>query len=173
MANIEKRSNKNGKTTFRAKIRLKGHKPISSTFDSIEDAKQWVEKTESKIKKKVASKLTSSLSSEKVVLCLPSHLAIKLKEVAKRGHRSNYIISILEDHFKIENRIMPNIVDAKRLVSVKHIPKLYPAFTEGGIRHLINNEHKNNFSKCYRQIGFNKRKIVIDLDEFEMWIKNQ
>lgn len=57
---------------------------------------------------------------------------------------------------------------AKRLVSVKKIPELYPgAFSEAAIRWLIFNEKQNGISKCLRRLG---RKLLIDLDEFEAWI---
>jgi len=57
---------------------------------------------------------------------------------------------------------------AKRLVPVKKIPELYPgAFSEAAIRWLIFNEKQNGISKCLRRLG---RKVLIDLDAFELWI---
>ena len=104
----------------------------------------------------------------KIVLCLPFHLLNMLKSHAQRGHRSDFIIKLLEDHFAgIKKGIKP--IDPKRLVSVKHIPILYPAFTQGGIRHLIFNHKKNKFTKCFKKVGHGNKKIVINLDEFEKW----
>lgn len=58
----------------------------------------------------------------------------------------------------------------KRLATVRQIPALYPAFTEASLRWLIFNEASNQFSQCVRRIG---RKVLIDLDQFELWIDNQ
>ncbi len=49
MATIEKRTNDAG-TSYRVKIRLKGHTPESATFERLTDAKAWAAKTESDMK---------------------------------------------------------------------------------------------------------------------------
>lgn len=49
MASIEKRESKSGKVTYRVKIRLKGHRPESGSFERITDAKKWAKLTESAI----------------------------------------------------------------------------------------------------------------------------
>lgn len=49
MANIEKRIN-DGSTSYRVKIRLKGHTPESATFDRLTDAREWAKKTEADMK---------------------------------------------------------------------------------------------------------------------------
>ena len=49
MASFQKRE-KNGKPSYTAKIRLKGHKPVFKTFDRLTDARDWVAKTETEIK---------------------------------------------------------------------------------------------------------------------------
>ncbi|MFZ2587198.1 MAG: site-specific integrase [Alphaproteobacteria bacterium] len=51
MAVIEKRKGRNGVPTYRAKIRLKGHKPKSASFERLSDAKDWVQKEEADIKR--------------------------------------------------------------------------------------------------------------------------
>lgn len=59
----------------------------------------------------------------------------------------------------------------KRYVPPKKIPELFPeAFSEASVRWLIFNEQSNGFSRCVRRIG---RKVLIDLDQFEMWIDQQ
>lgn len=50
MAAIEKRKLDDGTTSYRVKIRLKGHAPESATFSRITDAREWVQKTEADIK---------------------------------------------------------------------------------------------------------------------------
>jgi integrase len=50
MANIEKRTNKKGETSFRVKIRIKGHPVVTATFDKQAKAKDWIQITEQKIK---------------------------------------------------------------------------------------------------------------------------
>ena len=64
-----------------------------------------------------------------------------------------------------------NTTSLARLTTVKKLPEHYPGvFTEASIRYLIFNEKTNGFSCCVRRIG---KKILIDLDEFEAWIKQQ
>lgn len=50
MANIEKRVSKDGKTSYRVKIRLKGFPIQSATFERLTDAKKWTQQTESAIR---------------------------------------------------------------------------------------------------------------------------
>ena len=66
---------------------------------------------------------------------------------------------------------MQNIIAAKRIATVKKTAENYPeVFTESAIRWLIFNEKYNGFSRCIRRIG---RKVLIDLDQFELWIDAQ
>jgi integrase len=50
MATIEKRATLDGKTSYRVKIRMKGEKPVTATFDKLTDAKTWEKQTETEIK---------------------------------------------------------------------------------------------------------------------------
>jgi hypothetical protein len=50
MANIEKRITPTGKTTYRAKIRLKGFPVQSATFDKLAAAKSWGATTEAALR---------------------------------------------------------------------------------------------------------------------------
>jgi integrase len=50
MANIEKRTSQDGKTSYRVKVRLKGYPVQSATFDRLTDAKKWASATESAIR---------------------------------------------------------------------------------------------------------------------------
>jgi integrase len=50
MANIESRRTDDGKTTYRVKIRIKGHPPQSASFDRLTDARRWAQSTESAIR---------------------------------------------------------------------------------------------------------------------------
>ena len=58
----------------------------------------------------------------------------------------------------------------KRLSSVKNMPSHYPEFTPGSIRWLIFNGQENGFEHCTVRIG---RKILIDLDKFDLWLDEQ
>lgn len=50
MATIEKRFSKNGKTSYRVKIRMKGSPILSETFPNLTMARDWAAKTETRIK---------------------------------------------------------------------------------------------------------------------------
>lgn len=50
MATIEQRTSRNGEVAYRAKIRLRGHRPVSETFPRRTDAVRWVQKTETEIR---------------------------------------------------------------------------------------------------------------------------
>lgn len=46
MAAIEKRKNADGSFSYRAKVRLKGHEPVSASFERKTDATEWAKKIE-------------------------------------------------------------------------------------------------------------------------------
>lgn len=50
MATIEKRKTDTGETSYRVKIRLKGHPAASATFDRLTDAREWAQRTEADMK---------------------------------------------------------------------------------------------------------------------------
>lgn len=50
MATIEERTSKNGETTYRVKVRLKGEKPQEATFKRKSDAKKWAGSIEAAIR---------------------------------------------------------------------------------------------------------------------------
>jgi len=50
MANIQKRTAKDGKASYRALVRIKGFPLQSATFERVTDAKKWVQSTESAIR---------------------------------------------------------------------------------------------------------------------------
>lgn len=51
MAEIKKRTRKNGKITYTASIRIKGYRSMNATFDRLTDAKDWANEYESKMKR--------------------------------------------------------------------------------------------------------------------------
>jgi len=50
MAAINKRMDAKGKTTYRVRVRLKGHPTVSATFDRLSDAKAWARVTDADIR---------------------------------------------------------------------------------------------------------------------------
>ena len=50
MANIQERKSKDGKTTYRVQIRLKGYPSQTATFSRKTDARKWVQQIESAIR---------------------------------------------------------------------------------------------------------------------------
>ena len=60
MASIEKRTTDTGETSYRVKIRLKGHPTQTATFKRLTDAKKWTQDTESAIREGRHFKTTES-----------------------------------------------------------------------------------------------------------------
>lgn len=60
MANIEKRLSKDGKVSYRVKIRLKGFPTQQATFERLTDARKWSQQTESAIREGRHFKTTES-----------------------------------------------------------------------------------------------------------------
>jgi len=60
MANIEKRVARDGQTTYRVKVRLKGVPVQSATFDKLTKAKDWAQQTETAIKEGRYFKMTEA-----------------------------------------------------------------------------------------------------------------
>jgi hypothetical protein len=56
----------------------------------------------------------------------------------------------------------------QKFASVKEASKIHPSFSEPSLRYLIFNAQKNGLKKCLIKIG---KKVLIDLSEFEAWIK--
>lgn len=48
---IDRRTSKNGEVSYRVRIRIKGHQPISKTFKNLTHAKRWKRLTESAVEK--------------------------------------------------------------------------------------------------------------------------
>ena len=169
MANIEKRVSKKGVVSYMAKVRLKGFQFKTKTFSHELDDLKWATEYERNLKNKREIEDLDSDTDDiaQIVLRVPKKLAEEIKTVASRGHRSQFIIKILEDHFSKKEEKQKHF--NKRYAAVKQIPNLYPAFTIGGIRYLIFNKEEKGFANCVKKIG---KKIVIDLDNFEKWIES-
>jgi integrase len=52
MASIQKRTLKNGSTSYRVQVRLKGHPIERATFDRLTDAKRWAQSTEAAMRER-------------------------------------------------------------------------------------------------------------------------
>lgn len=52
MASIEKRQTKEGDTTFRVKVRIKGYPTQTATFTRLTDARKWAQQTESAMRER-------------------------------------------------------------------------------------------------------------------------
>src|SRR5215470_7367587 len=50
MATIQKRAGREGKSSYRVQVRIKGFAPETASFERLSDAKSWASKTESDIK---------------------------------------------------------------------------------------------------------------------------
>jgi integrase len=50
MGYVEQRKGRNGASTYRAQVRLKGHAPVSQSFLRVSDARQWIQKIETSMR---------------------------------------------------------------------------------------------------------------------------
>lgn len=57
-----------------------------------------------------------------------------------------------------------------QFLTVRQLSEKYPAFPQGGVRHLIFHENTNGFNSVTVRIG---RKVLLDEDAFLVWIGNQ
>ena len=55
-------------------------------------------------------------------------------------------------------------------LTVRQLSDKYPAFPQGGIRHLIFHEEINGFNAVIVRVG---KKVLIDENAFLNWIENQ
>lgn len=60
-----------------------------------------------------------------------------------------------------------NNAQTQSLLTVKQFVENYPAFTIGGLRHLIFFERRNGFKKCIRRVG---RKVLLHVPSVFEWI---
>ena len=108
---------------------------------------------------------------------------LQLLEIALQAERER--IELAENMDNLESRLetieqqTPNgrqgatIATGKRLYTVQQTVDAYPAFSMGGLRHLIffsTGKNPNGFSACMRRVG---RRILIDADSFEAWIEQR
>ena len=79
------------------------------------------------------------------------------------GERSFHLINQ-------EGFFMPrlNRVRGKRLLMIKDLVRLYPAFSESQVRAWLRVRHENGLSVCVVQP--NQRRLYFDVDEFERWL---
>jgi len=66
---------------------------------------------------------------------------------------------------------LSNVQDIPRFLSVKQLTKLYPAFSELSLRWVLFNRSNNGADSFVIKVG--KRKIVIDVEKFEIWLQQQ
>jgi hypothetical protein len=65
-----------------------------------------------------------------------------------------------------------DILKMANLATVKQFPAQHPAFTEGGLRSLIFNEHQNGLAKSGAIVRIGRR-VLIDEDKFWAWVEAQ
>lgn len=91
MAIIEERKGKDGSTTFRVKIRLKGHAPESQTFLRKTDAKLWAQQREAELRQERAFGITAT-AKYTVAQMIDRYIRI---EVPKRRTEKRAVINFL------------------------------------------------------------------------------
>jgi integrase len=88
MATIIERKNKQGKSVYRAQVRVKGHPSVSASFSRKTDARNWAQQTEASIKE---GKFFNSCETQKHTLgelidrYIANILPLKPRSVEKQG----------------------------------------------------------------------------------------
>lgn len=57
----------------------------------------------------------------------------------------------------------------KQYLTVRQLSEKYPAFPQGGVRHLIHHEKTNNFDSVIVRVG---GKVLLDETAFVNWIES-
>ena len=76
----------------------------------------------------------------------------------------------VDDAFCLSRLTMINNQTERTLLTVRQFREKHPAFTEGGLRHLIFYADKNGFLTCIRRIG---RKVLLDEHAVFTWVDEQ
>ncbi len=71
----------------------------------------------------------------------------------------------------MENNSVKNTQKIPRYLTVKQLSQLYPAFSELSLRFILFHRHKNKADSFVIKVG--KRKLIIDVEKFEIWLKQQ
>jgi len=119
MATFEQRRSKSGTITWRARVRIKGNKPVSASFRRHEDAKKWASKTESSIFDGKHSKHTESkrLTLSDAIRLYSEEKLEQLKDPFTRVQHLAYWEKVIGNVFLAD--ISPSLVLDKR-ADLKH-----------------------------------------------------
>lgn len=135
MANIEKRTTKNGKITYRVKIRLKGFPTQTATFDRVTDAKRWEQTTESAIKE-----------------------GRHFKTVEAKKHTLNdlldrYIKTVIPTKIKIGKKQESQLKWWKECIGFYLLSDLSPALIAEGRDRLLNEDTKSGKKRSHATVN--------------------
>lgn len=130
MATIRKYIKKNGKTVYRAEVRIKGYKPVRKTFDKISTANLWVQKTESRMREGVYKENTDIIIDNKPLVYMSELINFFKTNVApsrysyaeKYNVMYNWWIDKIGD-FKIREFSALNLTQCKHLLANEIIIK--------------------------------------------------
>lgn len=115
MATIEKRIVKSGKTTYRVKIRLKGHPTQTASFDKRSGAKKWMQQTEAAIHEGRYFKTTEAKRhtlSETIERYIKHVLPTKPKSAHDQTTQLNWWKAAIGDHVLAD--VTPSLIGEQR-----------------------------------------------------------
>lgn len=70
----------------------------------------------------------------------------------------------LNDHARVKK----TVPSQEKFATIKRLVEIFPSFTGGGIRSMIFSNEWNFEGECIMRAG---RKILIDVEAFESWIR--
>lgn len=115
MATIEKRIIKSGKTTYRVKIRLKGHPTQTASFDKRSGANKWMQQTEAAIREGRYFKTTEAKRhtlSETIERYIKHVLPTKPKSAHDQTTQLNWFKTAIGDHVLAD--VTPSLIAEQR-----------------------------------------------------------
>lgn len=97
MPSIESRKDKNNKTSYRAKVRVKGYPPVTATFAKKTDAKHWAQQKEAEMR---ADKYFPNNKAKKHTVC--DLIDLYLKNIQAKNSRRHDEVKPMLDWWKAE-----------------------------------------------------------------------
>lgn len=170
MATIEERKNDNGETSYRVKVRLRGHPVATATFKRKTDAKQWAQDTESQIRKGQYFKTSESKRHtlrELLQRYSDEHLANSSKgkrHIAEQRRQLDWLSSDIGDYMLFD--LTSSLIIASRARLLKRVVRGKPLTKATANRYMATLSHALSIGvREFEWLDDNPMRKIKKLDE--------